>query len=189
MKTYKKHLHICGQKLSTENITIKENLPFTQNRWLDYRMLEVKEFQRRGFYKYLVLTTRSFAAPGSLQKDIAFSQMITGWDRELKNNPTISQEGLFFVFCFLFYTVSMNCEWCAQFDKSPDPDAHRYMAYGCSNTVSLRQWVINREKRALKISCFPRSARNLNRKRWCYSSDLPRKTATFQISALSQSCC
>ena len=108
MKTYKKHLHICGQKLSTENITIKENLPFTQNRWLDYRMLEVKEFQRRGFYKYLVLTTRSFAAPGSLQKDIAFSQMITGWDRELKNNPTISQEGLFFVFCFLFYTL---CPW------------------------------------------------------------------------------
>lgn len=75
----------------------------------------------------------------------------------------------------------MNCEWCAQFDKSPDPDARRYMAYGCSNTVSLRQWVINREKRALKISRFPRSARNLNRKRWCYSSDLPRKTATFKF--------
>lgn len=153
----------------------------------NYWVLEVREFERGDFYKYSVLTTRSFATPGGLQKDMAFSKMITGWDRDLKNNHTISQKGLFFVFC-LFYTVCPGTV----------SDVHsltNHQAQTLADTWPMAvptQWawgskVINREKGVLKISHFPRSARNLNRKR-CYSSYLPMKTATFQILALSQSC-
>ena len=160
-----------------------------KNGWLNYWVLEVRELERGDFYKYSVLTTRSFATPGGLQKDMAFSKMITGWDRDLKTNHTISQKGLFFVFCFLFYTVCPGTV----------SDVHsltNHQAQMLADTWPMAvptQWawgsrVINREKGALNISRFPRSARNLNRKSWCYSSYLPMKTATFEILALSQSC-
>jgi hypothetical protein len=71
------------------------------------------------------------------------------------------------VLCFLLlilHSMSRNCEWCAEFYRQPALDTSVDMAYGSSNTVSSRQRGHKQRERALKISHFPRSVTNLNRK-------------------------
>ena len=125
-----------------------------KNRWLNYWVLQVREFERRDFYKYSVLTTRSFATPGGLWKDMAFSKMITGWDRDSKTITPSTRKALLCFLLLILHSVSRNCEWCAQFDKSPDPDASRYMACDCSNTVSLRQQSHQQREKGIKNKSF-----------------------------------
>lgn len=154
-----------------------------KNRWLNYWVLQVREFERRDFYKYSVLTTRSFATQGAYGRTWPFPKWLqdeTGTQKQSHHLP----ERLFFVFCFLFYTA---CPGTVSDVHSLTNHQTQTLADTWPVTVPT-QWawgsrVINREKRALKISHFPRSVRKLNRKRWCYHSYLPMKTATFQSLA------
>lgn len=81
---------------------------------------------------------------------MVLSKIITGWDTELRNNYTILQRGLLFVFCFSFYHVSRNCEWYAQFYNHQTQTLADIMAYGCSNIVSLRRQGHKQREKGIK---------------------------------------
>lgn len=112
------------------------------------------------------------ATPGGRWKDMVPSKMTTGWDRDLRNNYTIFQRGLFFVFGFGFYTMCLGTVSDMQFYKPPAPDTRDTWPMAVTTQWAWGSRVIHRGKGALKVSCFPRSVGNLNRKRWRYSSYL-----------------
>lgn len=121
-------------------------------RCLNYWVQEVRELKRGDFYgniqfwQYSVLYSprRPMKGHGPFWNDYRMRQ---GPQKQLHHLP----ESL--VLCFLLlilHSVSRHCEWCAQFYKSPDPDASRYMAYGCSLIVSSRQEVHKLREKGIK---------------------------------------
>lgn len=122
-----------------------------KKRWLNYQVQEIRELERGNFYGIFSLGPLQ---PGAYWKTWPFPKWSPLTQGSQKPSHHLLDRLVLYFLLLILHCVLNNCEWCTQFYKSPDTRAHRYMAYGCSNTVNLRQQGYKQREKGIKNKSF-----------------------------------